>query len=172
MIDIDNMAQDSLNSMSQEYLSEAEKKGIERNITRIALALVFLVVGLLSSWIFPNKTTVSAFFYTVGFLIEGVPIAITAVRGLLAKDMEHAMEMLVAIAIVACYCTGELVLAIIIPMILDIAHFLEERSIMGGREVIEGLRRMNHSKAILLAGLLINSGLFSKRILALPTAST
>lgn len=152
MIDIDNMAQDSLNSMSQEHLSEAEKTGIEKNITRIAIALVFLVVGLLSSWIFPSKTTVPAFFYTVGFFIEGIPIIITAVRGIKAKDMEHAMEMLVAIAIVACYCTGELVLAITIPMILDIAHFLEERSIMGGREVIEGLRRMNHSTAILLDG--------------------
>ena len=150
MIDINNMGQDSLNSLSQEHLSEEEKSGIEKNITRIAIALVFLVVGLLSSWIFPSKTTVPAFFYTVGFLIEGIPIVITAVKGIVAKDMEHAMEMLVAIAIVACYCTGELVLAITIPMILDIAHFLEERSIMGGREVIEGLRRMNHTKAILL----------------------
>lgn len=152
MIDIDNMAQDSLSSMSQEHLSEAEKTGIEKNITRIAIALVFLIVGLLSSWIFPSKTTVSAFFYTVGFLIEGIPIVITAVKGIIAKDMEHAMEMLVAIAIVACYCTGDLVLSITIPMILDVAHFLEERSIMGGREVIEGLRRMNHSTAILLEG--------------------
>lgn len=152
MIDIDNMAQDSLSSLSQEHLSETEKVGIEKNITRIAIALVFLITGLLSSWIFPAKTTVPAFFYTVGFLIEGIPIVITAVKGILAKDMEHAMEMLVAIAIVACYCTGELVLAITIPMILDVAHFLEERSIMGGREVIEGLRRMNHSKAILLDG--------------------
>ena len=152
MIDINNMGQDSLNSLSQEHLSEEEKSGIEKNITRIAIALVFLVVGLLSSWIFPSKTTVPAFFYTVGFLIEGIPIMITAVKGIIAKDMEHAMEMLVAIAIVACYCTGELVLAITIPMILDIAHFLEERSIMGGREVIEGLRRMNHTKAILLEG--------------------
>ena len=152
MIDINNMGQDSLSSLSQEHLSEEEKSGIEKNITRIAIALVFLIVGLLSSWIFPSKTTVPAFFYTVGFLIEGIPIVITAVKGIIAKDMEHAMEMLVAIAIVACYCTGELVLAITIPMILDIAHFLEERSIMGGREVIEGLRRMNHTKAILLEG--------------------
>ena len=152
MIDINNMGQDNLSSLSQEHLSEEEKFGIEKNITRIAIALVFLVVGLLSSWIFPSKTTVPAFFYTVGFLIEGIPIMITAVKGIIAKDMEHAMEMLVAIAIVACYCTGELVLAITIPMILDIAHFLEERSIMGGREVIEGLRRMNHTKAILLEG--------------------
>jgi len=152
MIDIDNMAQDSLNSMSQEHLTDTEKAGIEKNITRIAIALVFLMVGLLSSWIFPTKTTVPAFFYTVGFFIEGIPIIITAVKGLIAKDMEHAMEMLVAIAIIACYCTGDLVLSITIPMILDVAHFLEERSIMGGREVIEGLRRMNHSTAILLEG--------------------
>lgn len=150
MIDIDNMVQDNISALSQEHLSESEKSGIKKNITRIAVALVFLVVGILSSWIFPSKTTVPAFFYTIGFLVEGIPIMITAVKGILAKDMEHAMEMLVVIAIIACYCTGQLVLAITIPMILDIAHFLEERSIMGGREVIEGLRRMNHSTAILL----------------------
>lgn len=152
MIDIDNMAQDNIAELSQDHLSEEEKKGIEKNITRIAVALVFLVVGLLSSWVFPSKTTVPAFFYTVGFLVEGIPIVVTAVKGVFGKDMEHAMEMLVAIAIVACYCTGQLALSILIPMILDVAHFLEERSIMGGREVIEGLRRMNHSKAILLDG--------------------
>lgn len=150
MIDIDNMVQDNIQSLSQDHLSEEEMKGIKKNITRIATALVFLIVGLLSSWIFPQKTTVPALFYTVGFLIEGIPIAITAVKGILAKDMEHAMEMLVAIAIVACYCTGQLILAITIPMILDVAHFLEERSIIGGREVIDGLRKMNHSTAILL----------------------
>ena len=85
MIDIENMGQDSLSSLSQEHLSEEEKSGIEKNITRIAIALVFLVVGLLSSWIFPSKTTVPAFFYTVGFLIEGIPIVITAVKGIIAK---------------------------------------------------------------------------------------
>lgn len=152
MKNIENMAQDSISAMSQEHLSEAEKSGIQKNITRIAAALVCLVVGLLSSWIFPSKTTVPALFYTVGFLIEGIPILITAIKGIFAKDMEHAMEMLVAIAIIACYCTGELVLSITIPMILDVAHFLEERSILGGREVIDGLRRMNHSTAILLDG--------------------
>lgn len=152
MIDIDNMVQDNISSLSQDHLSEEEMKGIQKNIKRIASALVFLVVGILSGWIFPSKTTVPALFYTIGFLIEGIPIVITAVKGILAKDMEHAMEMLVAIAIIACYCTGELVLAITIPMILDVAHFLEERSIIGGREVIDGLRRMNHSTAILLEG--------------------
>lgn len=152
MRNIENMAQDSISAISQEHLSDVEKNNIQKNITRIAIALVCLVVGLLSTWIFPNKTTVPALFYTVGFLVEAIPIVVTAIKGVFAKDMEHAMEMLVAIAIIACYCTGQLILSITIPMILDVAHFLEERSILGGREVIDGLRRMNHSTAILLEG--------------------
>jgi Cd2+/Zn2+-exporting ATPase/Cu+-exporting ATPase len=60
------------------------------------------------------------------------------------------MEMLVAIAILACYFSGDLILAALIPLILNIAHLLEERSIMGGRDVIDGLRRMQQSSAILL----------------------
>lgn len=152
MKDIDNMVHDSVRSMSQEHLSEDEKRSIERNIIKIASALMCLIVGLLLSWIFPSKRTVAAFFYTIAFLVEAIPIAITAIKGFFAKELEHAMEILVVIAIVACYCTGELVLSITIPLILDVAHFLEERSILGGREVIEGLRRMNHTKAILLDG--------------------
>lgn len=152
MKDIDNMVHDSVSAMSQEHLSKEEKRDIERNIIKIASALVCLIVGLLLSWIFPTKRTVAAFFYTIAFLVEAIPIAITAIKGFFAKELEHAMEILVVIAIVACYCTGELVLSITIPLILDVAHFLEERSILGGREVIEGLRRMNHTKAILLDG--------------------
>ncbi len=60
------------------------------------------------------------------------------------------MEILVAIAIIACYFTGDLVLAVLIPLILNIVHLLEERSIMGGRDVIEGLKRMQQSTAILI----------------------
>lgn len=152
MKDIDNMVHDSVSAMSQEHLSEDEKRSIERNIIKIASALMCLIVGLLLSWIFPSKRTVAAFFYTIAFLVEAIPIAITAIKGFFAKELEHAMEILVVIAIIACYCTGELVLSITIPLILDVAHFLEERSILGGREVIEGLRRMNHTKAILLDG--------------------
>ena len=61
------MVHDSVSAMSQEHLSEEEKRSIERNITKIASALVCLIVGLLLSWIFPTKRTVAAFFYTIAF---------------------------------------------------------------------------------------------------------
>jgi len=152
MENIDNMAKNSLNALSQEELTDTEQHKIKKQVIKSTISVSCLLVGFIYSLIFPNKTIVSALIYTIGFLVEGIPVIIVAVKGVLSKELEKAMEMLVAIAIIACYCTGDLVLSILIPLILNVAHFLEERSIVGGREVIDGLRKMNHSKAILLEG--------------------
>ena len=59
------------------------------------------------------------------------------------------MEILVSIAVLACYITGQHELAILIPVVLSVVHFLEERSIMGGRDAIEGLKQMQATDAVL-----------------------
>ena len=149
MENIDNMAKNSLSSLSQESLTEQEQQKIKKEVIKTVASVSCLIVGLLYGVIFPDKKLVPALFYTIAFLIEGIPVFVVAVKGIISKELKNAMEMLVAIAIISCYCTGELVLAVLIPLILNVAHFLEERSIVGGREVIDGLRKMNHNKAIL-----------------------
>ena len=150
MENLDNIAKSSLEALSKNNLTEAGKKKLRREIISGAIALTCLAVGIIYSLIFPTKTTVSALLYTVAFLIEGIPVLCAAVKGIFSKNLSNAMEMLVAIAILACYFSGDLILAALIPLILNIAHLLEERSIMGGRDVIDGLRRMQQSSAILL----------------------
>ena len=152
MENIDNMGQNSLEALSRDNLTEKSKNKLTKEIISAAIALSCLVVGLIYSRIFPEKTVVPALLYTVGFLVEGIPVFIAAVKGVLTKNLTNAMEILVAIAILACYFTKDLILAILIPMILNIVHFFEERSIMGGRDVIEGLKKMQQSTAILLEG--------------------
>ena len=150
MENIDNMAKNSLSAFSREKLTESEQGKIKKQVVKSTISVSCLLVGLIYGWIFPSQTTVQALIYTIGFLVEGIPVFMVAVKGIISKELKNAMEMLVAIAIIACYCTGDLVLAILIPLILNVAHFLEERSIVGGREVIDGLRKMNHNMAILL----------------------
>ena len=150
MENIDNMAKNSLESLSRDNLTKSGKKKLTREIISGALAIACLAVGLLYSVIFPTKTVLPALLYTIGFLIEGVPVFISAAKGIFSKNITNSMEILVAIAIIACYFTGDLVLSVLIPLILNIVHLLEERSIMGGRDVIEGLKRMQQSTAILL----------------------
>ena len=152
MENLDNIAKNSLEALSKDNLTEKGKRKLKREIISGAIALVCLLTGLLVSWIFPQKTTIPALFYTIGFLIEGIPVMIVAIKGVFTRNLENAMEMLVAIAIIACYFSGDLVLSVLVPLILNIAHILEERSIMGGRDVIDGLRRMQQNTAILLDG--------------------
>ncbi len=152
MENLDNIGKNSLEALSRDNLTEKGKKKLKREIISGAIALICLFVGLIVSWVFPTRTTLPALFYTVGFLIEGIPIFVVAIKGVFTKNIENAMEMLVSIAIIACYFTGDLILSLLIPLILNIAHILEERSIMGGRDVIDGLRKMQQNTAILLDG--------------------
>ncbi len=150
MENIDNMAKNSLESLSRDNLTKSGKKKLTREIISGALAIACLAVGLLYSLIFPTKTILPALLYTIGFLIEGIPVFVSAAKGIFSKNITNSMEILVAIAIIACYFTGDLILSVLIPLILNVVHLLEERSIMGGRDVIEGLKRMQQSTAILL----------------------
>lgn len=152
MENIDNMAKSSLESLSRDNLTESGKKKLRREIICGAAAIACLIVGLIYGKIFPARPVVPALLFTVGFLIEGIPVIVAAVKGIMTRNLTNAMEILVAIAILACYFTQDLILAVLIPLILNAVHLLEERSIMGGRDVIEGLKRMRQTTAILLEG--------------------
>ncbi|MBR3788547.1 MAG: cadmium-translocating P-type ATPase [Clostridia bacterium] len=60
------------------------------------------------------------------------------------------MEILVSIAILVSVLDGQYILAGLIPIILTLVHFLEEKSIMGGRDAIEGLKKLQADTAIIL----------------------
>ena len=141
---------DNLEALSRTSLSRSKRRRLKVEILGAAIALICIAIGLVYQFFFPNDTMVAPLFYTIGFLVEGVPVLLTAIKGIFSKDFTNAMEMLVSIAIIACYLSGELILSVLIPLILNVAHFLEERSIVGGRDIIDGLRQMQQSSAILL----------------------
>ena len=133
-----------------EGLSKSEKQKISKQLSADLAAVTCLVAGLIYKLIFPQQAVVAGLIYSVGVLIEAVPLLITAIRGFMQKDVVNAMEILVTIAVAACYINGQHELAILIPVVLSVVHFLEERSIMGGRDAIEGLKKMQSSTALLL----------------------
>ena len=143
---------DNLEALSRTSLSRSKRRRLKVEIISAAIALVCIGVGLLYQWLLPSAVMIPPLLYTIGFLVEGIPVLIAAAKGIVSKDFTNAMEMLVSIAIIACYLSGELILSVTIPLILNIAHFLEERSIVGGRDIIDGLRQMQQSSAIVLEG--------------------
>jgi len=135
---------------AKDYLSDKDKRKFKNNILSISLALVCLAAALIYERIFPEQDIVRAIIFLAGILVVGIPVFVTAVQGLISKNMKRAMEILVSIAVIISALSGEFVLAILIPVILTFVHFLEEKSIMGGRDAIEGLKKMQAETAVLL----------------------
>jgi len=132
------------------HLSDTEKQNFRSSILTLCGALVCLAAGHIYGRIFPQQDIIKVLIYLTGICIIGIPMLVTAIRGLVSKDMKYAMEILVSIAMIISTLSGEFLLAILIPVILTFVHFLEEKSIMGGREAIEGLKTMQAEKAIVI----------------------
>ena len=152
MKNINHTGSDNLEALSHTALSRSKKRKLKAEIISAAIALSCIAIGLIYEYLLPGNAVIAPLLYTVAFLAEGLPVFKAAIKGVFTRDFTNAMEMLVAIAIIACYLSGDLILSAIIPLILNLAHFLEERSIVGGRDIIDGLRQMQQSAAILLDG--------------------
>ena len=148
---IDHMAEESLKDRSAAYISDKDKKKLSGAIASAAAALVFFAAGLLLSRFAPDQTPVAELLYLISVLIIGIPVLVTAVKGFLHKDVSASMEILVSVAMVVAVLDGQFVVAILIPVILTVVHFFEEKSIMGGRDAIEGLKQMQARTALLFA---------------------
>ena len=152
MENLDHMGKQSLEALSRDNLTEEGRKKLTAEIVCGAATLACLAVGLLFTYVIPAHPIVPQLLYFIGFLIEGVPVIWAGLKGVFSKNLSNAMEILVGIAIVACVLNRDMILALLIPLILNVVHLLEERSIMGGRDVIDNLTRMQQTTAIRLDG--------------------
>ena len=152
MENLDHMGSKSLEALSRDNLTDAGRKKLTSEILCGIATLSCLLVGLIFTYWIPAHPVVPQLLFFVGFLIEGVPVIVEGVKGIFTKNLTHAMEILVGVAVLACYINGQHELAILIPVVLSVVHFLEERSIMGGRDVIDNLTKMQQTTALLLEG--------------------
>ena len=144
------MKNNTLSDSGREYLSDKDKQMFESSILCLSGALICLAAGFIYGKINPSQDIIAAFIYLTGVVIIGAPVFVTAVQGLVSRNMKYAMEILVSIAMIISVLSGDYLLAILIPVILTFVHFLEEKSIMGGRDAIEGLKKMQAQTAIVL----------------------
>lgn len=85
----------------------------------------------------------------VAALIVSLPIFIMAIRGLFSRQAAGGAmtEQLVALATLAAMASGDFLTGTLIPIIMNLGHFLEERSILGAQAAIEGLRKLHARSA-------------------------
>jgi len=132
-------------------LTVAERTRIVIQLGSAMLATGLLCVGLIEKHFGPPElANIADLIMAVAALVVAIPIFWHALFGLLSQDPHTIIDQLVTLATLAALANGNFVTATLIPVIMAIGHFLEERSILGAQAAIEGLRTLHEHTAHLL----------------------
>ncbi|HEX3866015.1 MAG TPA: HAD-IC family P-type ATPase, partial [Gemmatimonadaceae bacterium] len=129
-------------------LAPEERKRIGQRLGAGLIGLGFLALGTLLMRVEPEQWQIGAMLRGVAALIVASPTLLNGVRGVVTGDTRRATDQLVAIAVLAAAATGDFVTATLIPLFLELGRLFEERSALGARAAIEGIRALGARQAV------------------------
>jgi heavy metal translocating P-type ATPase len=109
-----------------------------------------LALGTLLIRIEPDQWQIGELCRGLAAAIVGVPTLISGLRGVITGDTRRATDQLVAIAVLAAASIGDFVTATLIPLFLELGRLFEERSSLGARAAIDGIRALGARQAVRL----------------------
>ncbi|QDU04400.1 Cadmium, zinc and cobalt-transporting ATPase [Gimesia chilikensis] len=124
-------------------MTRSERLRLGLRIGTALAAGVLLVAATAVDSLFPiEQKPISECLKAVAAILVLLPILREALKGLLTGSSDAYSAQLVAIASLAALSVGDFVTAALIPIILSVAFFLEERSVLGAQAAIEGLKSL------------------------------
>jgi len=124
----------------------------ERRRISVRLGAGLVGIGLLALGSFlirvePDQWQIGELCRFLAAAVVGVPTLVAGLRGIVTGDTRRATDQLVAIAILAAAATGDFVTATLIPLFLELGRLFEERSALGARAAIDGIRSLSARQA-------------------------
>ena len=132
-------------------LSVAERREAAQLLTLAMVALGLFALGLIWKFTNPSGAAVSDLLLGVASLIVAVPVLRAGWHSLRHPDLHGVTDLLIAVAMLGAWALGDLITAVLLPVIMIFGHVLEERSVIGSHEAIAALGRLTHSRARLVA---------------------
>lgn len=129
-------------------MTRSERVRLGLRIGTALAAAVLLAAATAVDALFPiEQAPISACLKATAAILVLLPILREAGQGLLTGSTDAYSSQLVAIASLAALAVGDFVTAAIIPIILSVAFFLEERSVLGAQAAIDGLKSLQATQA-------------------------
>jgi heavy metal translocating P-type ATPase len=88
----------------------------------------------------------------VAALLVAMPVVRAGWHSLLHPDLHGITDLLIALAMLGAWATGDLMTAVLLPIVMIFGHVLEERSVIGSHEAISALAQLTRSRARLIGG--------------------
>jgi heavy metal translocating P-type ATPase len=129
-------------------LSAEERRRISTRLGAGIAGVALLSLGTLLLRLKPDQWQIAELLRGLAALVVGTPILVSGVRGILTGDTRRATDQLVAIAVLAAAAGGDFVTATLIPLFLEAGRIFEERSSLGARTAIDGIRALAARQAV------------------------
>ncbi len=128
-------------------LAPEERRRIGTRLGAGLVAAGLLALGTILIRLAPDQFQIGELFCALAALVVGIPTLVSGIRGMVTGDTRRATDQLVAIAVLAAAASGHFVTATLIPLFLEIGRLFEERSSLGARAAIEGIRALGARQA-------------------------
>jgi heavy metal translocating P-type ATPase len=129
-------------------LDSGERRRISQRLGAGLAGVGLLGLGTLLVRLEPNQWQIGELCRGLAVAVVAVPTLISGVRGIFTGDTRRATDQLVAIAVLAAAATGNFVTATLIPLFLELGRLFEERSSLGARAAIDGIRALSARQAV------------------------
>jgi len=129
-------------------LDSEERGRISQRLGAGLVGVSLLGLGTLLVNLAPDQWQIGEVCRGLGAGVVAIPTLISGVRGILTGDTRRATDQLVAIAVLAAAATGNFVTATLIPLFLELGRLFEERSSLGARAAIDGIRALGARQAV------------------------
>ncbi|HTU35482.1 MAG TPA: cation-translocating P-type ATPase [Candidatus Acidoferrum sp.] len=132
----------------QGTLASEERQRISIRLGAGIAGLGLLGLGTLLVHLSPDQWQIGEIFRACAAAVVGIPTLVSGVRGIVTGDTRRAADQLVAIAVLAAAASGDFVTATLIPLFLELGRLFEERSSLGARAAIDGIRALAAHQAV------------------------
>ncbi len=138
-------------SSAAPVLSRDEQRSAARQLSLAMTALGLFALGLAWTGLAPSQAGVGQLILGAAALLVGAPVLSAAWHSLRHPDLHGITDLLIALAMLGAWAVGDLITAVLLPIVMIFGHVLEERSVIGSQEAIEALGRLTRSSARLVA---------------------
>ena len=133
-------------------LNEDERRRITTRLGAGLSGLGLLALGTILIRLFPDQWQIGEMCRALAAGIVAVPTMVSGLRGIVTGDTRRATDQLVTIAVLAAAAAGAFITATLIPLFLEVGRLFEERSSLGARAAIDGIRALSARQAVRLIG--------------------
>jgi heavy metal translocating P-type ATPase len=106
------------------------------------VAASLLCIATLWRLAFPTQAYLAELVAGGAAALVAVPVLSAGWASVLRPSLHGMTDILVAVALIAAWATGDLMTAAILPIVMIVGHVVEERSLLGSQEAIRAMSRL------------------------------